>query len=94
MGLVIGEGIETCLTAARRYGLSPVWALGSAGGIERFPILPGLEGLTILTENDAANEKAARACAHGWHAAGRRVFFVDPEPQYNDLNDEARGKCK
>ena len=35
-GLVIGEGIETCV-AARQLGLGTTWALGSVGAISFFP---------------------------------------------------------
>jgi hypothetical protein len=41
-GLHIGEGIETCL-AARKLGLRPTWALGSAGAVAGFPVLAGIE---------------------------------------------------
>jgi hypothetical protein len=53
LGLHIGEGLETCL-AARQLGYSPVWALGSAGAIAAFPVLPGIEAITIFAENDIA----------------------------------------
>ena len=78
-GLVIGEGIETCLTA-RLAGLRPVWCLGSAGGIEYLPVLAGIEAVTILAENDAngANKRAVDVCAKRWRDAGRGVFIVEP----------------
>jgi hypothetical protein len=69
-GLHIGEGVETCL-AVRKLGLKPAWALGSAGAIAAFPLLPGIEALTILRERDVANERAAENCAARWRAAGR-----------------------
>jgi hypothetical protein len=86
-GLVIGEGIETCL-AARQIGLTPVWALGSAGAIAGFPVLSGLEGLTILEELDenGANARATQACAARWFDQGREVVLVAPTAG-NDLND-------
>ena len=43
LGLCIGEGIETCL-AAWLAGFRPVWALGSAGAIDAFPVLGGNRG--------------------------------------------------
>src|SRR5262249_21145204 len=47
-GLVIGEGVETVLSAATRFTrhgalLQPAWATGSAGNLESFPILSGIE---------------------------------------------------
>jgi hypothetical protein len=66
-GLIIGEGIETC-QAARQLGLRPTWALGSVGGIASFPVLAGIECLTILAERspdgtpNAASERAVAEC--------------------------------
>ena len=77
MGLTIGEGIETCL-AARQLGLRPAWALGSAGAVSAFPVLGGVEALTILAENDPTNRTAVETCAARWHAAGREVIVVEP----------------
>jgi hypothetical protein len=77
MGLIIGEGLETTL-AAMVFGLTPAWALGSAGGIARFPVLSGIEALTVLAETDdgGANERAIEECLSRWTAAGREVVRV------------------
>jgi hypothetical protein len=88
LGLTIGEGIETCL-AARQIGFRPVWALGSAGSIASFPVLPGVEALTILAEHDAANAKAVQKCGERWAAAGRDVIVVRSLIG-NDVNDALR----
>jgi hypothetical protein len=88
-GLVVGEGIETCL-AARQLGFQPAWALGSAGAIASFPLLPGIESLTILAEDDATNAKAVQACGERWTAAGREVIVVRPRVG-SDVNDALRG---
>jgi hypothetical protein len=87
LGLHIGEGIESCL-AARLAGFRPVWALGSAGAIATFPVLAGIEAITVLGEvNDGgANHRAAQACAARWIAAGREAFIVTPRVG-GDLND-------
>ncbi len=88
-GLAIGEGIETVL-AARQLGFRPAWALASAGAIAGFPVLPGIECLTILAENDDANARAVEECARRWHAANREVTVVSPNFG-SDLNDAIRG---
>jgi hypothetical protein len=88
-GLHIGEGIETCL-AARMLGLRPAWALGSAGAIAAFPVLSGVECLSLLREHDDANKRAADACAAGWAAAGRGVFNILPRAG-KDINDSIKG---
>jgi putative DNA primase/helicase len=87
MGLIIGEGFETCL-AARLAGFRPVWALGSAPALSAFPVLPGIEAITILGEvgDGGANDRAARTCAARWVGAGQEVFVVTPLVG-KDLND-------
>jgi putative DNA primase/helicase len=76
-GLHICEGVETGL-AARQLGLRPTWALGSTGNIERFPVLAGVECLTLLAEHDQASEKAVQTCGERWHAACREVLINQP----------------
>jgi hypothetical protein len=87
LGLHIGEGVETCL-AARMAGFRPAWALGSAGGIDVFPVLSGIEAISILGEiNDGgANVRAARECAARWIMAGREALLIEPLVG-DDLND-------
>lgn len=87
-GLHIGEGVETCL-AARQLGLRPTWALGSAGAIAAFPVLNGIEALTLLAEQDDASARAVEACAARWHAIGREVL-INRAVGGKDLNDALR----
>jgi hypothetical protein len=61
--LVVGEGIETVLAAATRIKLRPAWALCSAGGVERLPIIDGVERLVILVDRDE-NGKGETSLAH------------------------------
>jgi len=76
-GLGVCEGLETGL-AIRATGWRPVWALGSAGAIQTFPPIPGIEALTIFADHDAIDPKtskrpgqdAARKCAQRWADAG------------------------
>jgi hypothetical protein len=84
-GLTIGEGVETC-QAARQLGLRPAWALGSAVAVAAFPVLSGVECLTLLAENDEASRRAVEACARRWHDAGREVL-IDRALLGKDLND-------
>jgi putative DNA primase/helicase len=52
-GLGIAEGLETAMSV-RAIGWRPVWALGSAGAVSVFPLLAGIEALTIFADNDVA----------------------------------------
>jgi hypothetical protein len=77
-GLHVCEGVETGI-AAMVAGYRPVWALGSAGAIAKFPVLGGIDALTILTEtNDGgANARAVTEVSARWHEAGREVLTVE-----------------
>jgi phage/plasmid primase-like uncharacterized protein len=93
-GLVIGEGIETTLAAATRIEhrgtlLRPAWATGSAGNMATFPVLAGIEALTILVDHDASGtgQKAAEACAQRWRDAGREVIRLMPGDMGADFNN-------
>lgn len=79
-GLTIAEGIETALSA-RLLGFRPVWAVGSRSGIATFPVLAGIDGLTILRETDdgGVNINASVACAERWSDAGVEVLFATPK---------------
>jgi putative DNA primase/helicase len=63
MGLVIGEGIETSLAAARA-GFMPCWSAMTAGNLKAFPVLPGLDGLTVLVDHDRPNPKTGIRAGH------------------------------
>jgi putative DNA primase/helicase len=78
-GLHIGEGFETCL-AGRQLGFRPVWALGSASAIGKFPVLAGIDALTVFgeTDDDGANLANAKACARRWSDAGREAWLLRP----------------
>lgn len=82
-GLTIGEGIETCLASDFR----PVWACLSAGAVKTFPVLPGVEALTVLADHDKAGIEAANACGERWHAAEREVILIMPARAGADIAD-------
>lgn len=86
-GLAIGEGFETGL-AGRMLGFRPVWALGSATAIKTFPVLPGIDALTILAETDdsGANAQAIKECGTRWAAEQREVIVATPRVA-GDMND-------
>jgi hypothetical protein len=79
MGLGIAEGIETAL-AVMSYGWLPVWAVGSAGAIGTFPVLAGIDELTIFADIDEnrTGMREAEKCAKRWSEAGRLVTTRTP----------------
>jgi hypothetical protein len=93
-GLVIGEGVETTLAAATRIQhrgtlLTPAWATGDAGHLEKFPVLPGIEALTVLVDHDenGRGQRATAECARRWTAAGREVTQLIPRIPGEDFAD-------
>lgn len=95
-GLVLGEGIETTLVAATRIEhrgtrLAPAWAACSAGGMAKFPVLAGVESLTLLVDHDESGtgERAALECSERWTAAGREVIRLTPNIAGQDFADLA-----
>jgi hypothetical protein len=85
-GLHIGEGIETCL-AARQLGFRPTWALGSAGAISAFPVLAGIEAISVLHDDDAASDKAITTLADRYEDAGAEVIYFKGPDGKGDMND-------
>jgi hypothetical protein len=86
-GLHVGEGIETCMTGRQYEGRKPTWALGSAGVLADFPVLNGIETLTVFAEKDCvANANSIKTCGARWQDAGRGVLINMPLAG-KDLND-------
>jgi hypothetical protein len=77
MGLVVCEGTETGI-AIYQSGLRPVWACGGAGNLARFPVLDGIEALTIAADQGETGTRAAETLAQRWRATGREVRIIAP----------------
>jgi hypothetical protein len=92
--LVVGEGLETVLAAATRIPyrgapLIPAWAALSTVGLRALPIIPRVQRLIILSDNDSNQEgqMAAAVTALRWRAAGRAVVTLTPPTPDSDFND-------
>lgn len=88
-GLGLAEGLATALSV-RAIGWRPVWATGSAGAMGGFPVLPGIEALTLFADNDdsGTGERKANECTVRWRQAGREVTLYMPRGRGNDWADE------
>jgi putative DNA primase/helicase len=84
-GLAIAEGVETALSAAHAF--TPVWSCIDCGNLEKFPVLAGVECLSIVADNDAAGMTAARECGERWATSGAKAWIVKPAHPGTDLND-------
>ncbi len=92
MGLGLAEGIETALSVMQGYGWRPVWAATSAGMVRAFPVLRGIEHLTIFADADGAGMVAAEECAARWADAGCGADIITAPPG-QDFNDTLRSRA-
>ena len=88
----IGEGVETTLSMRHiaEFGGTPVWCVLNAGGIKRFPALPGIETLWIAVDDDPksrAGIHAASVANARWRGVGREVIRIKPTISGADIND-------
>jgi hypothetical protein len=96
--LCVGEGLEICIAAAN-FGYAPIWSLGSALAVRRLPVLDAVQTLTVITDNDAPDQKGHRAGQDAafvtivrWRWAGRDAHKVMPEIEGQDLADLIGGE--
>ena len=89
--LIVGEGLETCLSVWKATGI-PTWAALSTGGMRGLvlPALPVAAEIIIASDNDTPGREAAHACACLWRKNGRTVRIALP-PHGKDFNDTLRG---
>jgi hypothetical protein len=83
--LMVGEGIETCLSAMQATGY-PAWAALSTSGLKALDLPEHVRDVIVLADGDPNGEAAARTCALRWTRQGRRVRIARP-PQGMDFND-------
>ena len=83
--LMVGEGIETCLSAMQATG-NPAWAALSTSGLRALDLPGGVRDVIVLADGDKPGEAAAQDCARRWEREGRRVRIARP-PTGMDFND-------
>lgn len=81
--LSIGEGLENSLTVQQYAHWTTIWAAGCAHNIRNFPLLFGIEALSIFVDGDLAGRTAAAACAKRWAGDGREVILHSPPPRHD-----------
>jgi putative DNA primase/helicase len=86
--LLVGEGVETCLSAMQATTL-PAWAALSTSGLVALNLPSIVRHVVILADHDrsGAGERAARTAAQRWIAEGRRVRIAMPPLPDSDFND-------
>lgn len=94
MGLGLAEGIETSVSVLLT-GFRPVWAAGSSGAIGAFPVLAGIDCLTVFADHDAKGqgEAAATEVCQRYADAGAEGRWLAPPAVGDDWNDALTGKA-
>jgi putative DNA primase/helicase len=87
--LGLAEGIESALAAA--HGFTPVWAAIDANNMAAFPVLAGIQSLTLFIDHDAAGIRAGMACAERWsrRVEVRKVMSEVPGEDFCDVVNAA-----
>ena len=89
-GLAIVEGTEDGMALLQAGCWLPVWATFGTSGMSAFPVLAGIEQLTIYRDNDEAGAAAASECARRWSEARRTVTIeTPPAKDFNEALQEA-----
>ena len=86
--LVIGEGLESTLSAMALFDL-PGWAALNAGGIVALDLPDEVRKVTISADNDASGVgyAAALSACERWQGEGRHVEILMPPNAGDDFND-------
>ena len=85
-GLLIAEGIETAFSASKLIGFKPVWSVIDKNGMTKFPVLSGIESVTVAVDNDPDGQRAASALVQRLTAANVEVITLKTN-RANDFND-------
>jgi hypothetical protein len=84
--LVVGEGIETCLSVLQASG-KPTWAALSTSGLKGLELPDVARDIVIATDADEAGEAAACEAGRKWRDAGLVVRIARPAGSFRDFND-------
>jgi putative DNA primase/helicase len=83
--LMVGEGLETCLSAMQASGRT-AWAALSTSGLRALELPREIRDVIVLADGDEPGEAAALDCARRWRREERRVRIARP-PAGMDFND-------
>lgn len=83
--LLVGEGIETCLSVVQKTR-KPAWAALSTSGLRALDLPADVREVTVLADGDDPGEAAAKDAAARWIREGRVVRVARP-PRGQDFND-------
>src|SRR6476659_2096632 len=85
-GRLVGEGIETVLSASQMFQFRPAWSLISTAGMRGFPVLSVVECVTVAVDNDQAGQQAAAELVQRYSTAGVEIITTKTNIA-KDFND-------
>jgi hypothetical protein len=85
--VLLGEGLESTLSAVELLEVSVGWATLSISGLMSVQLPEHIRGVVIAADNDPAGVKAAESLERRLQCEGRAVKVVKPgeEKDFNDL---------
>jgi hypothetical protein len=89
--LLIGEGIETVLSAMQESGL-PGWSAIAAGNMENLRLPDVVREVVILADNDEAGAREAAYAVWRFKRMGLRARIAQLPDGFNDFNDVLMGR--
>ncbi|MBX6740422.1 MAG: toprim domain-containing protein [Acetobacteraceae bacterium] len=84
--LVIGEGIESALSAGLLIG-APAWSAISAGNMAVLDLPTDIRSIIVAADPDEPGQRAACQAASRWRAEGRHVRIATLDAPSEDFND-------
>jgi putative DNA primase/helicase len=86
--LLVGEGVESTLSAMQIFGVAG-WAALSTAGLRALQLPPEIDNIAIAVDHDVngAGQAAAAAALTRWRAEGRTVRCLVPPHPGDDFND-------
>jgi hypothetical protein len=90
--LLVGEGIETCLSAMQASGHT-AWAALSTSGLKSLELPSYVQDVIILADGDPPGKQAATYAADRWTRQGRRVRIANA-PAGSDFNELLIGSAR
>lgn len=95
--VVIGEGLEDCLTAACEAPEYRILCAVSLSNLGAVVLPPAVRTVILLGQNDAPDSPAARTLAKAigqFRSQGRVVKLATPPAHFKDINDVRRHAAK
>jgi len=89
--LIIGEGVESTLSAMQIFGL-PGWSAVCAGGLKTIELPPAVRDIVIACDHDhnGTGQRNALGARQRWLAEGRSARIALPPVAGDDFNDTLR----